>query len=68
MAKTVAPPRRRPVRAATAPLKSAALDPDIAQIVVGLARVNDPMFTYLIAMMIDRVSELVIAARKPVRG
>ena len=63
MAKTIAP-RRRPAKAAIAPFKSAAVDPDIAQIVVGLARVNDPMLTYLVAMMIARVSELVTAARK----
>jgi hypothetical protein len=50
--------RARPKQEAPRPV-----DPDVAQIVMGLARINDPMLTYLMGMVIDRVAELVQAAR-----
>jgi len=59
--------RRRSVKVAARSSAPGVADPDIAQIVMGLARINDPMFTYLIAMMVDRVSELLGAARKAKR-
>lgn len=60
--------RRQASRSRAKPAVPAGVrDPDVAQIVVGLARINDPMFTYLIAMMVDRVSELLNAARKAKR-
>lgn len=60
--------RRRPAAAhGKQKAPAAAADPDVAQIVMGLARINDPMFTYLVAMMIDRVPELLTVARKEKR-
>jgi hypothetical protein len=38
-------------------------DPDALMVLTGLARIDDPMVSYLVGMLIDRVADLIIARR-----